>query len=153
VVGLVGDFDLAEDAVQDAFAIAAERWPRDGTPGNPRAWLVMTARNRAVDRLRRERALAAKTRLLEPPQPAEAIEDGLEAAAIPDERLELIFTCCHPALDRQAQVALILRALGGLSTAEIARALLVSPEAMKRRLSRACRDCWPPAAVRRCCPA
>jgi RNA polymerase sigma-70 factor (ECF subfamily) len=134
LVGLLGDFDLAEEAAADAFAIAAERWPRDGTPDHARAWLIATARNRAIDRLRRERTLAAKTRLLEVP---EAAEDEVDETTIPDERLELIFTCCHPALATEAQVALTLRALGGLTTEEIARAFLVAPEAMKRRLTRA----------------
>ena len=134
LVGFLGDFDLAEEAAQEAFAIAAERWPRDGVPANAGAWLTLTARNRAIDRIRRERTLGEKTRLLEVP---EATEDELADAAIEDERLELIFTCCHPALALEAQVALTLRALGGLTTEEIARAFLVSEEAMKRRLSRA----------------
>ena len=134
LIGFVGDFDLAEEAVQEAFATAAERWPRDGAPANPGAWLVTTARNKAIDRLRRERTLAAKTRLLEVP---EAVEDRMDETTIPDERLELIFTCCHPALALEAQVALTLRALGGLTTDEIAGAFLVAPETMKRRLSRA----------------
>ena len=135
LVGFLSDIHLAEEAAQEAFAVAAERWARDGLPDNPRAWLVVTGRHRAVDRIRRERALAAKTRLLDRPEPAE-ISLG-DDAAIPDERLELIFMCCHPALAAEAQVALTLRALGGLSTAEIARAFLVSEETMKRRLSRA----------------
>jgi len=134
LIGFLGDFDRAEEAAQEAFAIAAERWPRDGAPENPGAWLVTTARNRAIDRLRRERTLAAKTRLLDVP---EAVEDELDETRIPDERLELMFTCCHPALATEAQVALTLRALGGLSTEEIARAFLVATETMKRRLSRA----------------
>jgi RNA polymerase sigma-70 factor (ECF subfamily) len=134
LVGFLRDFDLAEEAAAEAFAIAAERWPRDGVPANPGAWLAATARNRAIDRLRRERRLAAKTRLLGVPA---AAEDTVDETTIPDERLELIFTCCHPALATEAQVALTLRALGGLSTEEIARAFLVAPEAMKRRLSRA----------------
>jgi RNA polymerase sigma-70 factor, ECF subfamily len=134
MVGLVGDFDLAEESTQEAFAIAPERWVLDGEPANPVAWLVTTARNRAIDRLRRERTLAVKTRLLDV---AEAVEDQMSENVIPDERLELIFGCCHPALAREAQVALTLRALGGLSTGEIARAFLVSEETMKRRLSRA----------------
>ena len=134
LIGLLGDFDLAEEAAQDAFATAAERWPRDGTPPNPGAWLTVTARNRAIDRLRRDRVLAEKTRLLEVP---EAVEDEVEETTFPDERLELIFTCCHPSLGLEAQVALTLRALGGLRTEEIARAFLVPEETMKRRLSRA----------------
>jgi RNA polymerase sigma-70 factor, ECF subfamily len=134
LVGFLGDFDLAEEATQEAFAIAAERWPRDGVPANPGAWLTVTARNRAIDRIRRERTLAEKTRQLDIP---EATMDELDDTMIEDERLELIFTCCHPALALEAQVALTLRALGGLTTDEIARAFLVSEETMKRRLSRA----------------
>jgi RNA polymerase sigma-70 factor, ECF subfamily len=134
LVGFLGDFDLAEEAAQDAFATAAERWPRDGVPANPGAWLTVAARNRAIDRIRRERTLAEKTRQLEVP---EATMDELDDTMIEDERLELIFTCCHPALALEAQVALTLRALGGLTTDEIARAFLVSEETMKRRLSRA----------------
>jgi RNA polymerase sigma-70 factor, ECF subfamily len=148
LIGFLGDFDLAEEAVQEAFAVAAERWPRSGTPDNPGAWLVTTARNRAIDRLRRERTLAAKARLLAVPEAA--VEDDVDATTIPDERLELIFTCCHPALATEAQVALTLRALGGLTTEEIAHAFLVSPETMKRRLSRAkvkIRDAGIPFAV------
>jgi RNA polymerase sigma-70 factor, ECF subfamily len=134
LIGFLGDFDLAEEAAQEAFAIAAERWPREGEPANPGAWLTTTARNRAIDRLRRDRTLAAKTRLLEVP---EAVDDEMEEQTFPDERLELIFTCCHPALALEAQVALTLRALGGLTTEEIARAFLVPAETMKRRLTRA----------------
>jgi RNA polymerase sigma-70 factor (ECF subfamily) len=115
--------------------VAAERWPREGTPANPGAWLLTTARNRAIDRIRRERTLAAKTQLLETPEAT--VDEYEDDAAIRDERLELIFTCCHPALALEAQVALTLRSLGGLSTEEIARAFLVSEETMKRRLSRA----------------
>jgi RNA polymerase sigma-70 factor, ECF subfamily len=134
LVGFLGDFELAEEACQEAFVVAAERWPRDGEPANPVAWLVATGRNRAIDRIRRERRLAEKTRLLELP---EAAEDLMEESVIPDERLELIFCCCHPALAIEAQVALTLRSIGGLSTGEIADAFLVAPETMKRRLSRA----------------
>ena len=119
--------DLAEEAAQEAFAIAAERWPRDGLPQHPVAWLVATGRNRAIDRVRRERTLEDKTRLLEADQPAATMDEiDLDDSTIPDERLELIFTCCHPALAVEAQVALTLRALGGLTTEEIARAFLVS---------------------------
>jgi RNA polymerase sigma-70 factor (ECF subfamily) len=134
LVGFLGDFDLAEEAAQEAFAVASERWREQGTPDNPTGWLIATARNRAIDRIRRERTLAAKTRLLDTP---EATVDELNETAIEDERLELIFTCCHPALAGEAQVALTLRTLGGLTTEEIARAFLVSEETMKRRLSRA----------------
>jgi RNA polymerase sigma-70 factor (ECF subfamily) len=134
LVGFLGDFNLAEDAAQEAFAIAAERWARDGVPTNPLAWLVATGRNRAIDRIRRERTLAAKAALLDRP---ESTEDEMDDTEIPDERLELIFTCCHPALAPEAQVALTLRSLGGLESDQIARAFLVSPETMKRRLSRA----------------
>ena len=137
LVGFLGDFDLAEEAAQEAFAVAAQRWPRDGTPPNPGAWLVVTARNRAIDRLRRERALADKARLLDVPRAVEDEMDEMDETTFPDERLELIFTCCHPALALEAQVALTLRALGGLRTEEIARAFLVPEETMKRRLSRA----------------
>ena len=134
LIGFLGDFELAEEAAQDAFAIAAERWPRDGAPANPRGWLVTTARNRAVDRIRRDRTLAAKTRLLQMP---EAAEETVNATTFPDERLELVFTCCHPALATDAQVALTLRTLGGLTTGEIARAFLVPEPTMAQRLVRA----------------
>ncbi len=137
LIGLLGDFDLAEEAAQDAFAIAAERWPREGTPANPRAWLVTTARNRAVDRIRRDRVLAAKTRLLEVAEATEDATTAMEEVDFPDERLELIFTCCHPALAIEAQVALTLRTLGGLTTAEIARAFIVPEATMAQRLVRA----------------
>ncbi len=135
LIGLLGDFDLAEEATQEAFAIAAERWPREGPPTNPRAWLTTTARNRAIDRIRRDRTLAAKLRLLDLPEPAR--EDEMDETTIPDERLELIFTCCHPALALDAQVALTLRTLGGLTTEEIAHAFLVPRETMAKRLVRA----------------
>jgi RNA polymerase sigma-70 factor (ECF subfamily) len=134
LIGFLGDFDLAEEAAQEAFAIAAERWPRDGVPANPGAWLVTTARNRAINRIRRDRTLAAKTRLLEVP---ETTEYEVDETTFPDERLELIFTCCHPALAVDAQVALTLRTLGGLTTAEIARAFLVPEPTMAQRLVRA----------------
>ena len=134
LIGFLGDFDLAEEAAQEAFAIAAERWPVDGAPRHPGAWLLTTARNRAVDRIRRDRTLAAKTRLLVAREDAE--ETTMETS-FPDERLELIFTCCHPALATSAQVALTLRTLGGLSTEEIGRAFLVSEATMAQRLVRA----------------
>jgi RNA polymerase sigma-70 factor, ECF subfamily len=132
LVGFCRDVDVAEEAAQEAFALAAQRWARDGLPGEPRAWLVTVGRHKAIDRLRRERRHVEQLQHLPPPA-----ETPMPATEIPDERLELIFLCCHPALAPEARVALTLRALGGLSTAEIARAFLVSEEAMKRRLSRA----------------
>jgi RNA polymerase sigma-70 factor, ECF subfamily len=136
LIGLLGDFDLAEEAAQDAFAIAAERWERDGVPSNPGAWLISTARNRAIDRIRRNRTLAEKTRQLETPV-ATYDEPMDETTTFPDERLELVFTCCHPSLATDAQVALTLRTLGGLTTEEIARAFLVGEATMAQRLVRA----------------
>jgi len=139
VIRHIGDFHVAEEAVQEAFAAALEQWPRDGWPTNPRAWLVATARHKAIDALRRtgrfEEIRAEIQRL-------DARTDGVEMAdpadtAIPDERLRLIFTCCHPALAPEAQVALSLRTLCGLSTDEIARAFLVPPPTMAQRLVRA----------------
>jgi RNA polymerase sigma-70 factor (ECF subfamily) len=134
LIGFLGDFDLAEEAAQEAFAIAAERWPREGVPSNPGVWLVTTARNRAIDRIRRERTHAEKLRLLDVPV---AAGDDMEQTTFPDERLELVFTCCHPALATEAQVALTLRTLGGLTTDEIARAFLVPEATMAQRLVRA----------------
>ncbi len=136
LIGFLGDFDFAEEAAQEAFAAAAERWPRDGLPERPGAWLTTTARNRAIDRIRRDRTLAAKSKLLERPE-AIVQEPDLEETVFPDERMELIFTCCHPALAGDAQVALTLRALGGLTTDEIARAFLVPEATMAQRLVRA----------------
>jgi RNA polymerase sigma-70 factor, ECF subfamily len=130
---VLGDLDLAEDAVQDAFLRAAERWPHDGVPANPGAWIVATARNRAIDRIRRERTHARKTELLA--RAAELPQD--EEAVIPDERLELIFACCHPALAPEAQIALTLSLVGGLETPEIARAFLVPEATLAQRLVRA----------------
>ncbi|HEY7256546.1 MAG TPA: DUF6596 domain-containing protein [Solirubrobacterales bacterium] len=135
LVGFLGDIDLAEEAAQEAFAIAAERWPLEGAPANPGAWLIRTGRNRAIDRIRRDRTLAAKAHLLEIPEAEE--EEEVDVSAIPDERLELIFTCCHPALATEAQVALTLRTMGGLSTEEIAGAFVVPRETMAKRLVRA----------------
>ena len=129
------DLELAEDAVQDAFATALERWPRDGTPRNPGAWIVTTARNRAIDRIRRERVFREKAELLARLEELPADED--DVTAIPDERLALVFTCCHPALAAESRIALTLREVGGLSTAEIAHAFLVSEPTMAQRLVRA----------------
>jgi RNA polymerase sigma-70 factor, ECF subfamily len=151
LVGFLRDIELAEDAAQEAFAIAAERWPRDGTPANPAGWLIATARNRAIDRIRRERTLTAKTEQLERELRNEPEVEAMdERTVFPDERLELIFTCCHPALGLDAQVGLTLRTLGGLSTEEIARAFLVPFETMSKRLTRAkhkIRDAAIPFAV------
>jgi RNA polymerase sigma-70 factor (ECF subfamily) len=129
------DLELAEDAVQDAFATALERWPRDGSPRNPAAWIVATARNRAIDRIRRERVFSRKAELLARLEQLPDDED--EMSAIPDERLALIFTCCHPALAPESRIALTLREIGGLTTMEIARAFLVSEATMAQRLVRA----------------
>ena len=133
---VLGDLSLAEDAVQEAFATAAERWPRDGTPRSPGAWIVTTARNRAIDRIRRERTFARKAELLARLQDVPGDEDA-DVSSIPDERLALLFTCCHPALAVEARIALTLREVGGLTTLEIARAFLVAEPTMAQRLVRA----------------
>src|SRR4051812_8937415 len=144
----VGDFQLAEDALQDAFAAAVASWPRDGVPASPGAWITTTARRRAIDRLRRSRSIADRADRLRAPHLAERppaatlprLESGdtVEAeSAVTDDRLRLIFTCCHPALAMPARVALTLRALGGLTTAEIARAFLTTETAMAQRVVRA----------------
>jgi RNA polymerase sigma-70 factor (ECF subfamily) len=137
LVGMFRDIELAEDVAQEAFAIAAERWPRDGEPANPTAWLITTARNRAIDQIRRQQVLAEKTRLIAHELTAHLEPTMDEPTTFRDERLELIFTCCHPALSREAQVALTLRTLGGLSTEEIARAFLTPFDTMSKRLTRA----------------
>jgi RNA polymerase sigma-70 factor, ECF subfamily len=132
---VLGDLELAEDAVQDAFAIAIERWPRKGEPRNPGAWIVTTARNRAIDRLRRDSVFQRKVELLARLEELPAEED--DVSAIPDERLALVFTCCHPALAAESRVALTLREVAGLTTTEIARAFLIAEPAMAQRLVRA----------------
>ncbi len=137
LIGVLGDIELAEDAAQEAFALAAERWPREGQPANPTGWLIATGRNRAIDRIRRQRALAIKTEQLKRDLREGPEETMDETTTFPDERLELIFTCCHPALALDAQVALTLRTLGGLPTEQIARAFLVPFETMSKRLTRA----------------
>jgi RNA polymerase sigma-70 factor, ECF subfamily len=153
LVGFLGDIELAEDAAQEAFAAAAERWPREGVPGNPVGWLITTARHRAIDRIRRERTLAMKTEQMGRELRDESEETMDEMDATPtfaDERLELIFTCCHPALALEAQVGLTLRTLGDLSTEELARAFLLPVETMSKRLTRAkhkIRDAGIPFAV------
>jgi RNA polymerase sigma-70 factor, ECF subfamily len=134
LIGFLGDFDLAEEVVQEAFATAAERWWKEGAPVNPGAWLITTARNRAIDRIRRDRTLLSKYKQLDL---QETVEEEMQDTTFSDERLELIFTCCHPALATDAQVALTLRTLGGLSTEQIARAFLVPEATMAQRLVRA----------------
>ena len=135
LIRILGDFELAEEAVQDAFAVALERWPVDGLPDNPGAWITTTARNRAIDRIRRERRLRERTDALGRLAQLEAL--GEDMTDIPDERLRLIFTCCHPALAADARVALTLRTVGGLSSREIARAFMVSEPTIQQRLVRA----------------
>jgi RNA polymerase sigma-70 factor (ECF subfamily) len=145
LIRLTGDFDLAEEAVQDAFAVALERWPTAGIPDDPAAWIMTTARNRAIDRLRRERRLVERGTALAVAarEAADRQESALMAAAeevggpMRDDRLALIFTCCHPALAPEARVALTLRTLGGLTTPEIARAFLVPETTLAQRLVRA----------------
>ena len=139
LIGTVRDFELAEDALQDALLVALERWPIDGIPRNPGAWMMATARHKAIDRLRRESTLARKAAMLETLLELEEQrgEEEMDEASIPDERLKLIFTCCHPALALEAQVALTLHTLGGLSTPEIASAFLVPLPTMAQRLVRA----------------
>jgi RNA polymerase sigma-70 factor (ECF subfamily) len=132
-----GDIDVAEDAVQEAFAVALSRWPHDGVPPNPGGWITMTARNRAIDRLRREsrgRELLSEVAVLSPGSDDPGTP---EVGPVPDDRLRLIFTCCHPALSTQAQMALTLRLLGGLSTRQVASSFLVTEATMARRLVRA----------------
>lgn len=139
LIRAVGDFDLAEDALQEAFTVAIDRWPRYGIPDNPAAWITTTARRKAIDRIRREQTLAGKRDQLKAEAALNALagETGSsEVTELQDDRLRLIFTCCHPALGRVAQVALTLRALGGLTTPEVARAFLVSEATMAQRLVR-----------------
>src|ERR1700730_13341145 len=140
VIRLVGDFDLAEEATQEAFAVALAQWPRDGVPAYPRAWVVSTARHKAIDRLRRHGRFAEKLDELAGGLHTTYEENAIAGEAqssVPDERLRLIFTCCHPALSLEAQVALSLRTLCGLSTEEIARAFFVPTPTMAQRLVRA----------------
>ena len=136
LIRVTGNWDLAEECAQDAFERALERWPRDGIPSSPAAWLKTTARNRALDRLRRATVGDAKLKELMMLQPSDEATDG-DDSGIDDDRLRLMFTCCHPALPIEAQVALTLRTLAGLTTPEIARAFLVPHETMAKRLTRA----------------
>jgi RNA polymerase sigma-70 factor (ECF subfamily) len=137
LIRLLGDFDLAEEVVQEAFAAALERWPADGLPDNPRAWVVQAARFKAIDRLRRRARFAEKIDELSALESLERSQGEAESHAVRDDRLRLIFTCCHPSLAIDAQVALTLRTLCGLTTEEIARAFLVPVATMAQRLVRA----------------
>jgi len=138
LIGLVGDFEIAEDAAQEAFTVAVDRWRATGVPEFPRAWIIQTARHKAIDRIRRETRFAEKLESYAASGLVQSVEaPDYDASEIPDDRLRLIFTCCHPALPLEAQVALTLRTLGGLETDEIARAFLVPPATMAQRLVRA----------------
>ncbi len=141
LIRILGDFDLAEDALQDAFTAAVETWSKDGVPASPGAWLTTTARRKAIDRIRHLKIIeATRSELalsLRLDQELHDLQDVFEVSPIPDDQLRLIFTCCHPALSREAQVALTLRTLGGLSVAEIARAFLVSEATIAQRIARA----------------
>jgi len=141
LIRTTGDWDLAEECAQDAFTMALQRWPRDGIPGRPGAWLTTAARHRAIDVLRRRAVGAAKLRevaaMSYEPEPPGAGDSGADESGVPDDRLRLMFTCCHPALSLEARVALTLRTLAGLTTAEIARAFLAGEPTMAKRLVRA----------------
>src|SRR5271155_1167275 len=144
LIGLLGDFDLAEEMLQEAYATALQKWPMDGVPANPRAWLITTARNKAIDRLRRDRRFDAKrdeiaryAELTAPPDTSSAASADSTDEMFPDDRLRLIFTCCHPALPTEAQVALTLQTVCGVTTEEISRAFLVPLATMAQRLVRA----------------
>jgi RNA polymerase sigma-70 factor (ECF subfamily) len=138
LIRVVGDFDVAEEAAQEAFAAAVSQWPTSGVPQSPRSWIIQTARNKAIDRIRRRARFTEKLQSYAASEVTQAIEEpDFDSSEIPDDRLRLIFTCCHPALAPEAQVALTLRTLGGLETDEIARAFLVSEATMAQRLVRA----------------
>jgi len=137
LIRVLGDFDLAEDAVQDAFASAVEQWPRDGIPDNPRAWIVGVARHKAIDRIRRQGRFNDRREELIRMAESGGEDAEIDSSRLPDERLRLIFTCCHPALADDARVALSLRSLCGLTTEEIARAFLTAPATMAQRIVRA----------------
>ena len=141
LIRVLGDFQLAEDSLQDAVTAALETWSKDGLPASPGAWLTTTARRKAVDRIRHLRIVEAKSSELafsmRLDQEARGPQDELQVSPVPDDQLRLIFTCCHPALSREAQVALTLRTLAGLSVAEIARAFLVNEATIAQRVARA----------------
>ncbi|PYN06219.1 MAG: RNA polymerase subunit sigma-24 [Candidatus Rokuibacteriota bacterium] len=151
LIGLVGDFDVAEEAAQEAFATAVDQWPASGIPDYPRAWIIQTARHKAIDRIRRRVRFAEKMQTYAADESIATVEaPAFDPNAIPDDQLRLIFTCCHPALALEAQVALTLRTLGGLETDEIARVFLVPTATMAQRLVRAkakIRDARIPYAV------
>jgi RNA polymerase sigma-70 factor (ECF subfamily) len=137
LIRLVGDFDLAEDVLQEAFTVALERWPQEAPPDNPRAWLVNVGRNKAIDRVRRQIAFRGKEQQVAHQIKLDATEEPVDASVFDDDLLRLIFTCCHPAFAAEVQVALTLRTVCGLTTPQVARAFLVSEEAMAQRLLRA----------------
>src|SRR5690348_16471250 len=137
LIGTFGDFDLAEDAAQEAFAAAVNQWPQTGAPDSPAAWIIQTARHKIIDRLRRRQRFEEKVESYKYEIPLTTEQPAIELGEIRDDRLRLIFTCCHPALAEEAQVALTLRTLCGLETDEIARAFLVPTATMAQRLVRA----------------
>src|SRR5215207_3087762 len=137
LIGAFRDFELAEEAIQDAFTVALERWPREGLPPQPAAWIATTAKRKAIDALRRERVRTQKYATLGNQPTSEHVPESDPDSSIGDDRLRLIFTCCHPALALESQVALTLRTLGGLTTHEIARALLQPEPTLGQRLVRA----------------
>ncbi len=137
LISRLGDIELAQDVLQDALIMALQRWPADGTPRNPGAWITTTAQHKAIDRIRRNRRIVGSDDMLESMAANQTDDDEMDEQGIEDERLKLMFTCCHPALAVEAQIALTLNTLGGLSTAEVARAFLVSEVTMAQRLVRA----------------
>src|SRR6266481_2231942 len=138
LIGLLGDFDLAEEMLQEAYAVALQKWPSEGTPANPRAWLISTARHKAIDRLRRDQHFERKSEEIAKTAEITAWQESdREEEMFADDRLRLIFTCCHPALPVEARVALTLRTVCGITTDEVSKAFLVPNAAMAKRLTRA----------------